>query len=411
MIVYSFPSLSETFILNQITYLIDKEYEVAIFSFRQGPMDKVHDKVLKYRLLERTVFFYKGSGHLLNDIQSFFENSFRRNGWNIFLKMFKSLKIFSLGLNSKNFYYAMQYLWLPDLDHFQVVHAHFGDVSIFPSRLKKTGLLGNSRLLVSFHGYDLIPNEAVYNQKRYKDLFDQADRFTVNSLFTKKELTKTLSESKWNKIQLLPESLDCSFFSKRPNSLPKSKVTIVFCGRLINWKAPDLAIDIFYKFLQQKDIEGKPELWIIGGGPMETELRLQVDRLGISDHVKLLGRRNQIEIIDLLSKADIFLYPGISDPKTGRAENQGLVIQEAQAMQLPVVVSSAGGMKEGVVDGETGFVVEEGDIQAFVDALYQLAANQNRGLEMGNSGREFVLSTFDVQVLGKRLEEIINGLL
>jgi colanic acid/amylovoran biosynthesis glycosyltransferase len=107
-----------------------------------------------------------------------------------------------------------------------------------------------------------------------------------------------------------------------------------------------------------------------------------------------------------MSESDIFVLPGIDD--NGRSENQGLVIQEAQAMELPVLVSNVGGMPEGLIDGESGFVVAEYDLEGFVQKIIWLSENADRRNSMGKAGRNFVQGKYDMVILTKKLIKIYN---
>ena len=97
--------------------------------------------------------------------------------------------------------------------------------------------------------------------------------------------------------------------------------------------------------------------------------------------------------------------PGIEDEITKRAETQGLVIQEAQAMGLPVLVSDAGGMKYGMIDGKTGFVLPQKDINAFVEKIIYLKDNEEERLKMGRCGVKYVNENFNTTKLTNDLIE------
>ena len=73
-------------------------------------------------------------------------------------------------------------------------------------------------------------------------------------------------------------------------------------------------------------------------------------------------------------------------------------------MQLTVVVSDAGGMKYGLIDNETGFVVKEKDIQEFSNKIELLHNNSDLKEIMGKKGRQFVIENYDINVLGPKLE-------
>ena len=121
--------------------------------------------------------------------------------------------------------------------------------------------------------------------------------------------------------------------------------------------------------------------------------------------VKFHGSKSQIEIKDFMSNSHIFIFPGIID-ENGRCENQGLVIQEAQAMQLPVVTSNVGGIPDGLINGKTGFVVDEGNIDGFVSKILWLIDNPSSRKKMGKAGRQFVVENYDSSILGEKLLDI-----
>ncbi|KAA6232313.1 glycosyltransferase family 4 protein [Chlorobium phaeovibrioides] len=97
----------------------------------------------------------------------------------------------------------------------------------------------------------------------------------------------------------------------------------------------------------------------------------------------------------LLQAADLFVLT--SEPVyCPFFQEEGLprVIPEASACELPVIVSTTGGLPEGVVDGETGFIVPNGDQAALKTAILTLLGNRTKALEMGRKGREHVLRNF-----------------
>ena len=107
----------------------------------------------------------------------------------------------------------------------------------------------------------------------------------------------------------------------------------------------------------------------------------------IDAHRKVSRIQETVSLFIIFSlPSDLFVFPGIHD-KHGRAETQGLVLQEAQAMELPVIVSDVGGMKYGMINDITGFVVEEKNIAGFVDKIELLIADKELRKEMGKQGR------------------------
>jgi colanic acid/amylovoran biosynthesis glycosyltransferase len=82
------------------------------------------------------------------------------------------------------------------------------------------------------------------------------------------------------------------------------------------------------------------------------------------------------------------------------------VLQEAQAMGLPVVATFHNGFPESLLDGESGFLVPERNVEALAEKVEYLIENSQLWATMGKKGRAFVAENFDVNVLNKKLEQI-----
>lgn len=126
---------------------------------------------------------------------------------------------------------------------------------------------------------------------------------------------------------------------------------------------------------------------LIGDGPDRSHLQFAVSDLGLSDRVRILGRRSPAEIANELRDADIFLH-------TSSSEGISNAVLEAMATGLPVVTTDAGGMREAVRDGIDGFVVSVRDADACATALSRLAADPELRERMGSSGRRRIQDQF-----------------
>lgn len=407
-IVDIFPSISETFILNQITYLIDEGHDVTIFSRVRGKQVVVHDQVNKYRLINRTIYFPPKEKSFLRRFTTIFASLLKIKSMRFAKNILKCLNIFKLGRPSLSLYLAYNYSVLRSIENYDVIHAHFGTSAIFVSYLKKAGLLRDTNIVTSFHGSDLSPDVKEHNKVLYRDVFLYSKLLTVNTEYSFNLLTEITGHS--FRIDILPVGLDTDRFQKNRNLiLSDVGINITFCGRLIPLKGAHICLEIIRRLIEEVDLDIKFQ--IIGNGPEYESLKQLISDLELEDVVSLLGSLNQNEVLRTLSSTDIFLFPGTYDPATGRCETQGLVIQEAQAMEIPVVISDVGGMKYGIVDGGTGFVVKDGNIDAYVDILLNLSLNPELREKMGKAGREHVISCYDYRYLGKKLLELYMSIL
>jgi colanic acid/amylovoran biosynthesis glycosyltransferase len=95
----------------------------------------------------------------------------------------------------------------------------------------------------------------------------------------------------------------------------------------------------------------------------------------------------------------------------GDKEGQGLVLQEAEAMGLPVLSTIHNGIPDGVLDGKSGFLVPEKDVSALAEKLRFLLKNPEKWLEMGQAGRAFVEENYEINKLNDQLVEIYSKLI
>lgn len=406
-VVGTFPVLSETFIVNQIVDQIDRGNKVTILAFERNNNIVPHDIIEEYKLLDRCVFFENMPKNPLSRLSKAIRilSSSRNKKWTVIFNCLNAFKHRSYAFRLTQLFRAQ---WFLERRDFDLIHVHFGTNAIPIANLIHEGIIPRIPMLVTFHGFDLSPNRLNEFSEKYRNVFRYSKGFTVNTLYTRELLEQIYLGSN---VEVLPVGLDTLKF-KMTDLRDKNNrdTTLLFCGRLIKWKAPDKAIDIFNE-LKKNNNYSKLKLVIIGDGPLMALLKSRVDQFKLKDNVDFKGALSQDEIINEMIRADIFLYPGIEDPETKRAENQGLVIQEAQSMQLPVVISDAGGMKEGIIPNESGYMVQQDNFDQYLVVLKKLIDDPELRLEMGQKGRKFVVQNYDSKFLGDKLNSIYEGYL
>lgn len=405
IVVGFFPTISETFIVNQINALLEAGHKVSLLAYKQQDLQIKHSSYDRYNLLEHVTYFKPFPKHKAKRVVHFFNWLLSQKDISL-KRVFKTMNVFKFGALASSFklFYEMQ--WFLQTHEFDIIHAHFGHNAKRIAYLKSLGFLENSKLIATFHGYDLVPNNEDFYKEEYKHLLAQSDAFTVNTPYLKQLITPLQPMCP---IHILPVGLDTSYFKNESTELASSFFKIVFCGRFVALKGPNIAIDIL-KELHQRGFT-KVQLHLIGDGELLSNLKAQVSKLKLNEFVSFYGEVSQDKIKEIFDNADVFLLPGIKDPNNHTAETQGLVIQEAQAMGLPVVVSNVGGMKYGLLDGETGFVVNAGDTVSFANALERLILNPDLKKSMGVKGVDFVKANYDNSILLKQLLELYSQVL
>jgi colanic acid/amylovoran/stewartan biosynthesis glycosyltransferase WcaL/AmsK/CpsK len=397
-ILRAFPVISETFIVNQMCALIDQGHTIAIFAFQENKPTVIHNTIIEYGLLDKVTYWTPEPKSKWKRLKYVGRTLIRNTKNYHFTKVLRALNFFKWGKSALSLHEFYKNEWFLKKNAFDIIHCHFAQLGLYIANLKKDGFLDDERLVTSFHGTDINPANIEKYKKNYQVLFKYMDVLTYNSAYSLSILNKITSDT--SKMRLLPVGLDTSKFKKSTELVENDTIELLFCGRFIELKGPIIAVEIVKKLVERNQ---KVHLSMIGTGKLLGDVERLIGEYQLAKHITLLGAKSQEEIINVMNGSDVFLMPGVHDVESGRADTQGLVIQEAQAMQLPVVVSNAGGMKYGLVDGETGFVVPEKDIDGFVKRLESLFNDETLRMEMGQNGRDYVVEKFDSKLLCDQL--------
>ena len=124
---------------------------------------------------------------------------------------------------------------------------------------------------------------------------------------------------------------------------------------------------------------------VLGDGPEETQLKEAAQAMGVSSSVVFLGRRE--DAIDVIACMDVLVL-------SSRTEGFPVVLLEGQALGIPVVTTDAGGAREAVKQGETGYVVNCGNSQEIADQIIDLMNNERRRAQFGVRARQWIHESF-----------------
>lgn len=142
------------------------------------------------------------------------------------------------------------------------------------------------------------------------------------------------------------------------------------------------------------------ELVLVGNGDEDYTGQVREMAAKLSCPVHFLGFREDVQ--ELYPWMDIVVLPSI------RYESFGMVIAEAMRAGIPVICSDFGGMKEVVVDGETGVVVPAGDVHALAVAIERLLCDEGLRRWMGKAGRERLMACFSSAVMIERYTRLFH---
>ena len=222
--------------------------------------------------------------------------------------------------------------------------------------------------------------------------------FIANSFNTRDRLKKIgISE---DRIYVCNYGIPLSNYIKKKNS---GELTILYLGRLIDCKGPELVMMAF-DLACKKGLNAK--LILAGDGPLRVTCELLKRNLEFRDKINLPGEVSWEQGQTLLLEADIFTAHNRKGPLTNQEEAFGASIVEAMATGIPVITGRNGGCIETVIHNETGILVEPGDIEAHAEAFLLLGNSPDLRNKMGEKGRERVKLNFSPELERKRLFEI-----
>ena len=194
-------------------------------------------------------------------------------------------------------------------------------------------------------------------------LYKNKDFLTVSES-TKKDLIEMGIKGK--NITIIHNGVNLDLPKKKFKK--EKKKTAVYLGAISKDKGTEDAVKVFSE-IENKDTDW--QYWVIGRGSEEymNELRQQTKALGINKKVKFWGFVSDKKKFELLTKAHVLI-------NTSMREGWGLVNIEANAVGMPVAGYDVAGVRDSVIDGKTGILVQKGDYKSLALRVVKLVQNE-----------------------------------
>jgi len=273
---------------------------------------------------------------------------------------------------------------------YSVQSVHLCDGLLAPLGVLLKHLTG-VKVTVTIHGLDVT-----YKNQFYQSLIPwciaKFDRIVCVSRSTRDECVRREIPSR--KCSVVPNGIrpdEIYLTDSRPNLRKKlegitgislkNKVVLVTIGHLVKRKG----VAWFVENIMPR-LEGSYLYLVAGEGAERGTIQEIVDRYDLQGSVLLLGEVSDEDRKIIYNASDIFIMPNIT--VSGDVEGFGIVALEAGSCGLPVVASNIQGLRDAVINGKTGYLVEEGDVDGFVEKI------EGMNLEKDQI-REIVNLTFD----------------
>ncbi len=215
---------------------------------------------------------------------------------------------------------------------------------------------------------------------------EQSDAVTSISEYLAAETKRTFG---FENVEVIPNFINAEQYYRRDNDAlrkqlaPNGEHLLMHVSNFRPVKRITDCIRVFA--LLRAKCDACVRLVMCGDGPERERAETLARELGVADDVIFAG--SVPNIADYLSVADVFLMPS-------QTESFGLAALEAMACEVPVIASRVGGLPEVVRDGETGYLVTLGDVQAMADGATRLFDDANLRRAMGARGRAVAIDEF-----------------
>lgn len=179
---------------------------------------------------------------------------------------------------------------------------------------------------------------------------------------------------------------------------------LVAVGRLVDKKAPHLTLEAFGRIAARHP---QAHLDLVGDGPLMERCRETIARHGVAGQVTLHGALPHARVREIMRPASIFVQHSVTAPN-GDIEGFPTAIAEAMSAELCVVSTRHSGIPEHVHDGETGLVVDEGDVEGMAAALDRVLSDEGYARALGRAARVHAMAHLDRDRSRQRVRDALG---
>lgn len=257
------------------------------------------------------------------------------------------------------------------------------------------------------HGLDLTFKSGIYQKFWVGKFIKSLDKLiAVGNETVKVAIEKEIAPEK---VVFVPNGIDTEKFLENHERLEIEKVVsesiegkkfLLTSGRLAKRKGVAWLIHNVLPKLPENVI-----YIVAGDGPDKENIKNAIKETKLELRVKMLGYIDDKARNILMNTCDLFIQPNIK--VTGDMEGFGLSVIEAASCKIPVIAANIEGLKDAIMDGGNGFLVESENPEAWTQKINELLSNDNFRKEFGEKARQYIIDNFRWEIIAKKyLEEI-----
>ena len=248
------------------------------------------------------------------------------------------------------------------------------------------------------HVADIAFHHLTYEKKRYCLAFD-------HTIFVSQAVQKHYINSglKWAENScVIHNGVDIYQFRPALEDIKPKDGFLLFVGSLSPHKGLHTVLDALALLAEDQDIS-KLILRVAGSGHEEhiRGIKIQIENLGLTERVNLLGRIDRTKMPELYRQAYALVFPSIWEEPLARAT------QEAMASGLPIITTLTGGTSELVRDGINGLTYQPGDVNGLADNIKRLWMNPTLARQLGKAARKTIEDGFNIDLTTSKIENYL----
>ncbi len=398
-ILREFPSITETFILREMYWIREQEIDISIFALYPPPDRRkpVHEQAKELLPDTRYSPFFswnviKAQFHFVKRSPIRYFRTLFKTVWQLYREPGVLLR--TLAIFPKSIYFARQM----EEAGIQHIHAHFVWLEGIAARIIANML--DIPYSIRPHAFGLFRR----NQKNVRQELESAAKIITISTFNRAYIADLCPDIAANEVDIVYCGLETDRLQPPLDRVDNNPIRILSIGRFIEKKGHEYLIDAC-ALLANRGVSF--ECHIVGGGFLEKQLQARIERLGLQDHVTLVGSLDQSQVLEFYRTSDIFVLACVT-AQNGDRDGIPIVLMEAMSCELPVISTPLTGIPDLVRDEETGLFIDERDAAGLANALERLISDENMRQHLGKRARQTILQEFEVRHNVTQLAEIFR---
>ncbi|MBD3273440.1 glycosyltransferase, partial [Candidatus Dependentiae bacterium] len=394
----SFPELSQTFVLNEITFLTDLGHDISIASLWNLKRKTIHKKIKKYGLLNKTIYLNQdidskkewSNKKNFNILKSIFKTKMSKDKQNLLNILYDKRKNIKLILH--DFYYCSKLIKKIKEEKIDHIHCHFACYNVYLVYVVSKIL--NIPYTFTTHAIDIFASPS----KDIKKWANDAKKVITVSDYNKKYMMDKFGIDKKN-IDVIHCGVNLNLF-KPIDYNTNSQINILSVARLVEKKGIKYLIKSC-KILKDQNINFHCS--ILGDGDLRNDLQKLIDKNNLKN-VDLMGFVNQNKVLKEFEDSDVFVLPCI-ESSNGDKDGIPVSLMEAMAREVPVISTDVTGIPELIENNKNGVIVPQKDANALAEAIVKIKKNREFADRIRKKGREKVMEEFNIE---KNVKKLVN---